>query len=127
MVKRGKALALTLGAIVFLGVVAFFVVAVRPLLAKADLGPAGRVLLEIVGWLVLAALVLVGIGLLYRFAVKDSPGGWLGFLTLGTAAAMVGASTAAGSMVGALTAAASAAGSTVGASTAAASEPTGLS
>jgi membrane protein len=89
VVKRGKALALTLGAIVFLGVVAFFVVAVRPLLGKADLVPAGRVLLEIVGWLVLAALVLVGIGLLYRFAVKDSPGGWLGFLTLGTAAAMV--------------------------------------
>jgi membrane protein len=39
--------------------------------------------------LALATLVLVGIGLLYRFAVKDSPSGWLGFLTLGTVTAMV--------------------------------------
>jgi membrane protein len=89
VVKRGKALALTLGAIVFLGVVAFFVVAVRPLLGKADLGTVGRIALEVVGWLVLAALVLVGIGLLYRFAVKESPEGWMGFLTVGTVAAMV--------------------------------------
>jgi membrane protein len=89
VVKRGKALLLTLGAIVFLGVVAFFIVAVRPLLAHAGLGTVGRILLDILSWLVLGTLVLVGIGLLYRFAVKDSPRGWLGFLTPGTATAMV--------------------------------------
>jgi membrane protein len=89
VVKRGKALLLTLGAIAFLGVVAFFIVAVRPLLADAGLGTVGRILLGILSWLVLGTLVLVGIGLLYRFAVKDSPSGWLGFLTLGTVTAMV--------------------------------------
>jgi membrane protein len=88
VLKRGKAFLLTLAAIVFLGAVAFLVVAVRPLLDHADLGTAGRVALQIVGWLVLAALALVGIGLLYRFAVRDSPRGRLGFLTLGTVLAM---------------------------------------
>jgi membrane protein len=89
VVKRGKALILTFGAILFLGVVAFLIVAVRPLLEHAGLGTPGRIALNILGWLILAAVALVGIGLLYRFAVKDSPGGWLGFLTLGTVAAMV--------------------------------------
>jgi membrane protein len=89
VVKRGKALLLTLGAIVFLGVVAFFIIAVRPLLEHAGLGTVGRILLGALSWLALATLVLVGIGLLYRFAVKDSPSGWLGFLTLGTVTAMV--------------------------------------
>ena len=89
VVKRGKALILTFGAIVFLGVVAFLIVALRPLLQHAGLGTPGRIVLNILGWLILAAVVLVGIGLLYRFAVKDSPGGWLGFLTLGTVAAMI--------------------------------------
>jgi membrane protein len=89
VVKRGKALLLTFAAIVFLGVVAFFIVAVRPLLEHAGLGTPGRLALEIVGWLVLAAVALVGIGLLYRFAVKDSPRGRLGFLTPGTVSAMV--------------------------------------
>ena len=89
VVKRGKALILSLGAIAFLGVVAFFIVAVRPLLEHAGLGMPGRIVLDILGWLVLAAVVIVGIGLLYRFAVKDSPSGWLGFLTLGTVSSMV--------------------------------------
>ena len=89
VVKRGKALMLTIAAIVFLGVVAFLVVAVRPLLEHAAVGTPGRVALNVLGWLVLAAAVLVGVGLLYRFALKDSPGGWLGFLTLGTVSATV--------------------------------------
>jgi membrane protein len=89
VVKRGKALILTFAAIVFLGVVAFFIVGVRPLLEHAGLGTPGRVALEMLGWLLLAAVALVGIGLLYRFAAKDGPSGWLGFLTLGTVSAMV--------------------------------------
>jgi membrane protein len=89
VVKRGKALILSLAAIAFLGVVAFFIVAVRPLLEHAGLGAPGRIALNIVDWLILAALVLVGIALLYRFAVKESTSGWLGFLTVGTVSAMV--------------------------------------
>jgi membrane protein len=89
VVKRGKALLLTLAAIAFLGVVAFLVIAARPLLEHAGLGTPGRIALNILGWLTLAAVVLVGIGLLYRFSVTDSPSGWLGFLTLGTMSAMV--------------------------------------
>ena len=89
VVKRGKALILTLAAIAFLGVVAFLIIAARPLMEHAGLGTPGRIVLSILGWLILAAVVVVGIGLLYRFAVKDSPGGWLGFLTLGTVSAMV--------------------------------------
>jgi membrane protein len=89
VVKRGKALVLSLGAIAFLGVVAFLIVALRPLLEHAGLGAPGRIALTILGWLILMAAVVVGIGLLYRFAVKDSAGGWLGFLTLGTVSAMV--------------------------------------
>jgi membrane protein len=89
VVKRGKALLLTLAAIVFLGAVMFLSVAVRPLLDHADVGTAGRVLLGILGWLLLAAVVIVGIGLLYRFSVKDSSTAWLGFLTVGTVTAAV--------------------------------------
>jgi membrane protein len=88
VVKRGKALALSLGAIAFLGVVAFLIVAVRPLLQHTGLGTPGRIALNILGWLILIAVVIVGIGLLYRFAVKDSASGRLGFLTLGTVSAM---------------------------------------
>jgi membrane protein len=90
VVKKGKALLLTLGAIVFLGVVVFLIVAVRPLLDHADLGTAGRVLLGVAGWLLLAAVAIVGIGLLYRFSVKDSAAAWLGFLTAGTIGAAIG-------------------------------------
>src|SRR5262249_37944454 len=90
VVKKGKALLLTLGAIVFLGAVMFLIIAARPLLNHADLGTVGGLLLQILGWLVLAIVVIIGIGLLYRFAVKDSTSGWLGFLTPGTVTATVG-------------------------------------
>jgi membrane protein len=90
VVKRGKALLVTLAAIVFLGVVAFLIVAVRPLLEHTGVGTPGRVALNVVSWLFLAVVVIVGIGLLYRFAIADSPRrGWLGFLTLGTVSAMI--------------------------------------
>ena len=90
VVKRGKALLLTFGAIAFLGAVIFLIVAAPPLLDHAGLGAVGRVLLKVLGWLLLTAVLVVGIGLLYRFAVKDSARGWLGFLTPGTVTAAVG-------------------------------------
>jgi membrane protein len=88
--KRGKALLLTLAAIVFLGLVVFLIVAVPPLLSDAGLGTAGRVVFNVLRWPMLAVLMICGIGLLYRFAVKDRARGWLGFLTPGAVVAMVG-------------------------------------
>jgi len=88
--KRGKALLLTLAAVVFLSVVVFLIAALPPLLSDAGLGKAGRVVFDILRWPILAAVMTVGIGLLYRFAVKGSPRGWLGFLTPGAVVAMVG-------------------------------------
>jgi membrane protein len=90
VIKRGKALLLTLGAIVFLGIVIFVVAAVPPLLSDAGMGTAGRVVFNVVRWPILAAVMIVGIGLLYRFAVKDAPRGWLGVVTPGAVVAMLG-------------------------------------
>jgi membrane protein len=86
--KRGKALALTFGAIVFLGVVIFLVAALPPL--ASDLGTAGRVALDVLRWPALAIAMLVGIGLLYRFSVGPHPRSWGGVLTRGAVVAMVG-------------------------------------
>jgi membrane protein len=88
--KRGTALLLALGAIVFLGVVIFVIAALPPLLSKAGFGSGGRVVLGILRWPILAAVLVVGIGLLYRFSVKDGPRGWLGVVTPGAVVAMVG-------------------------------------
>jgi membrane protein len=90
VVKRGKALVLTLGAVVFLGAVLFFIVAVPPLISDAGLGEAGQVAFGILRWPILAALMIAGIGVLYRLAVKDGARGWLGFVTPGAVVAMVG-------------------------------------
>jgi membrane protein len=88
VVKRGKALLLTVAAIVFLGAVIFLLVAVPPL-ASDVAGSTGRTVFQVLRWPVLAAAMLLGIGLLYRFAVKDTETGWAGFLTKGTVVAMV--------------------------------------
>jgi membrane protein len=86
--KRGKALALTLGAIVFLTVVMFLITALPSLLSEA--GDAGRVAMEILRWPILAVVMVIGIGLLYRFATPTSPAAWLGVVTPGAVVATVG-------------------------------------
>ena len=88
--KRGKALLLTVAAIVFLSVVIFVIAAVPPLLSDAGLGTAGRVVFGILRWPILAAVMIGGIGLLYRLAMNDGPRGWLGFVTPGAVVAMIG-------------------------------------
>lgn len=88
--NRGKALLLTLGAIVFLGIVIFVIAALPPLLSNVGLGSGGRIVLGILRWPILAAVMVVGIGLLYRFSMKDGPRGWLGIVTSGAVVAMVG-------------------------------------
>lgn len=87
--KKGKALLLTLAAIVFLVLVIFLVAAVPPLLDKAGTGDAGRVAFGIVRWPVLAIVMLLGIGLLYRFSVGPHPKARLGVVTMGSVLAMV--------------------------------------
>ena len=88
--KRGKALALTLGAIVVLGVVLFVIVAVPPLIRDAGLGSWGQVAFEVLRWPFLAVLMVVAIALLYRLSVGDGPSQWLGFVTPGALVAMAG-------------------------------------
>jgi membrane protein len=88
--KRGKALALTLGAIVVLGVVLFVIVAVPPLIRDAGLGSAGRAAFEVLRWPLLAAVMVVGVALLYRFSVGESRNSWLGFVSPGALVATGG-------------------------------------
>jgi membrane protein len=63
---RGLALLHTLGATVTM-VVAIGVIVVLPVVTGL-FGPAGRILLAVVRWPLLAGLMLVGVGVLYRFA-----------------------------------------------------------
>jgi membrane protein len=87
--KKGTALLLTLAGIVFLVVVIFLVAAVPPLLDEAGLGDAGRLAFDILRWPVLAVVMLIGIGLLYRFSVGPHPRARLGVVTIGAVVAMV--------------------------------------
>jgi membrane protein len=88
--KRAKALALTVGAIILLSAVVFLVAVLPPLLSDAGLPNGGRVALSILRWPVLAIVMAVGIGLLYRLAIPEKAGGYLGLITLGTVVALVG-------------------------------------
>ena len=88
--QRSKALALMLGAIVFLGIVIFVIAAMPSVLDKAGLGSAGKLMFTTLRWPLLAAVMICGIGLLYKLALKDDPGGWLGFITPGAVVATIG-------------------------------------
>jgi membrane protein len=69
---RAVALALTAGAIVFV-VVAVALVAVAPILLDG-LGTAGQILGQVVRWLLLVVLVVVGLAVVYRVAPdRDAP------------------------------------------------------
>jgi membrane protein len=69
---RALALALTAGAIVFM-VVAIVLVAVAPVLLDA-LGTAGRILGQVVRWVLLVGLVVLGLAVVYRVAPdRDAP------------------------------------------------------
>jgi len=87
--KRARALGLTLAAIVFLGVV-ILVSAFLPSLLDDAVGDTGSVVVEVLRWPVLAAVMIIGIGLLFRFATPGNHGGWLGFVTTGTVVAALG-------------------------------------
>lgn len=87
--KRTKALGLTLAAIAFLAVV-IFVSAFLPSLLDDAVGDTGSVVVEVLRWPVLAAVMIIGIGLLFRFATPGDHRGWLGFVTTGAIVAAIG-------------------------------------
>ncbi len=90
LTRRGKALALTFAALIFLVIVIFVIAALPPLIADTGMGTTGRVLFGIVRWPLLGAVMIVGVGLLYRLALEDNPIGWLGIVTPGAIVATVG-------------------------------------
>src|SRR5512135_1267659 len=85
--KRGKALALTFGAVVLLVVVMFLIAAVPSILAHAGLGTAGRVVFDILRWPLLALVILLGLGVLYHVAVGQPKQARFGVVTPGALAA----------------------------------------
>jgi membrane protein len=73
---RGLSLAFTLGAIVFV-VVAFALIALLPsVIAETDLGTAGRVVINILRFVVLFGGLLFGLALLYRYAPDRDAAKW---------------------------------------------------
>jgi membrane protein len=72
--RRGLALLLTIGAIVFL-VVAFAVIALLPsMLADTGVGDAGRLAAGVLRWVLLFAGMLVALAILYRYSPdRDEP------------------------------------------------------
>jgi membrane protein len=87
--KRGKALALTFGAVALLVVMMFLIAALPTVLADAGLGTAGRVVLNVVRWPVLAVVMVFGLGVRYRVAVQRPAAGRFGVVTRGAVVAMV--------------------------------------
>jgi membrane protein len=82
VVKRSKAIALTLGAVLLLAMVVF-IVAILPGIA-ADLGDGSRLSLSLVRWPILLAMMIVGVGALYRLSVSETRRGRFGIITPGT-------------------------------------------
>jgi membrane protein len=82
LVRRGKAVVLTLAAVILLTIV-IFLVAIVPGLA-ADLGDNGRRSLAVVRWPLLLLIMIIGVGALYRSSVRDVRRGRFGIITPGT-------------------------------------------
>jgi len=81
--KRSKALALTFGAVVLLVVMMFLIAAVPAILTHAGLGTAGRVVFNILRWPLLAIVIVIGLGVLYRVAVGRPKQARFGLVTPG--------------------------------------------
>jgi membrane protein len=73
--KRGKALVFTLGAVVVLVAIIWTLTFLPAFIENVGLGDAGRLVFGLVRWPVLAALMILALGLLYRIAVsRPEPG-----------------------------------------------------
>jgi membrane protein len=84
--KRVRALALTLGGIVFIALV-LVVATLLPSLADDVVGDTGETIIAILRWPTLAVVMVLGLGLLYRFADPVASRGWLGFVSPGAVVA----------------------------------------
>lgn len=72
--QRGLALALTLGAVVFMLVTLGLVAVVPAVLNQLDLGAVGRVIAQIVNWTALIVAVSAALAIVYRIAPdRDAP------------------------------------------------------
>ena len=69
--KRGKALGLTIAAMLLLGVVILMIAAVPALLDKAGLGIAVKLVLTTLRWPLLAVVMICGVALLYKVASRE--------------------------------------------------------
>jgi membrane protein len=66
--KRGLAILLTLGAIVAFVLAILLVAVLPPVLDALKLGAAATIAADVLRWVLLAGLMLVGLGVLYRYA-----------------------------------------------------------
>jgi membrane protein len=82
--KRRRGLILTLGALALLTLMVFLITALPPILADVGLARGGRVAINVLRWPVLAMVMIVGIGALYRIAEERPPVSHLGIFTPGT-------------------------------------------
>jgi membrane protein len=80
--KRARALALTVAAIAFVALVVG-IAAFLPSLVDDALGDTGDAIVGVLRWPVLALVMVIGLGLLYRFADPQLSRGWLGFVSPG--------------------------------------------
>jgi membrane protein len=67
--KRGKALLLTLGAVIVLSAVIWMLAFLPAFIEDVGLGDTGRLVFGLLRWPILAAFMVVALGLLYRLAV----------------------------------------------------------
>jgi len=86
--RRARALALTVAAMVLVALV-IGVAAFLPSLADDVVGDTGRIAVSVLRWPVLALVMVLGLGLLYRFADPEQSRGWLGFVSRGAVVATV--------------------------------------
>jgi membrane protein len=85
--KRGKALYLTLGAVLVLVVLVWSLAFLPAFIEEVGLGDGGRLAFGILRWPVLAVLMVVALGTLYRLAVSGKErSGWRGLITPGAIA-----------------------------------------
>ncbi|MGH3785900.1 MAG: YihY/virulence factor BrkB family protein [Pseudonocardiaceae bacterium] len=70
---RGVALLLTLGTVVFLVITLALIAVVPVILNVVPLGPLGSLLAQVLRWGLLLALIVVGLGVLYRIAPDRNP------------------------------------------------------
>ena len=89
--KRGKAVGLTLGAVIVLVALVWLLAFLPAFIEEVGLGDTGRLVFGIVRWPVLALLMVLALSTLYRMAVSSSEEeerrGWRGLITPGAIAA----------------------------------------